>query len=154
MAEIEVLTVPALSTAVVRSRIGFPQLAATIKSSLDTVYAALPGLDLKPWGHNIVLYNGALMPGPGDVEIGILVPRSFHASGAVVPSLLPGGEVVRTLHRGHYSTMRQGYERLEAWLAVNGRRRAGPSWEEYGDIAHDAAPDKLETTLTILLAPA
>lgn len=154
MPDIKVLSVAALPTAVVKSRVGFPQLATTIKSSLDAVYAALPDLDLKPWGHNIALYNGSLFPGPGDVEIGILVPRSFQAAGDVVPSELPGGEVVRTVHRGHYSTMRDSYERLEAWLAASGRRRAGPSWEEYGDVAHDASPDQLETTFSILLAPA
>lgn len=154
MSDIKVLSVPALPTAVVKSRVGFPQLATTIKSSLDAVYAALPDLDLKPWGHNIALYNGSLFPGPGDVEIGILVPRSFQAAGDVVPSELPGGEVVRTVHRGHYSTMRGGPSASRPGSPPMGAARAGPSWEEYGDVAHDASPDQLETTLSILLAPA
>ncbi len=154
MSDVEVLTVAALPTAVVKSRTSFPQLAATIRSSLDAVYAAVPGLNLKPWGHNIVLYNGSMMPGPGEVEVGIIVPRSFTGVESVEPSELPGGEVVRTVHHGDYSKMRDSYLRLEAWLASSGRRRAGPSWEEYGDVPHDADPALLETTISILLLPA
>lgn len=147
MSDVEVLRTPERITAVVKATTDFPNLATTIRRTLDQVYAFLPTVDLKPWGHNIVLYRDMVM----NVEVGVEVPRRFTPSGPVVCSVLPAGEVARTVHVGPYTRMREGYDRLNAWLAANGRPMRGPNWEVYGDWNEDEA--KLETEIYAWLAP-
>lgn len=147
MDTVEVLRTPERITAVVKATTEFSGLATTIRSSLDQVYAFLPSVDVKPWGHNIVLYRDMVM----NIEVGVEVARRFQSSGPVVCSVLPAGEVARTVHVGPYFEMRKGYERLDAWLEANGRQAPGPRWEVYGDWNEDEA--KLETEIYAWLAP-
>jgi effector-binding domain-containing protein len=147
MVDVEVLRAPERITAVVRATTEFANLATTIRRTLDQVYAFLPTADLKPWGHNIVLYREMVM----NIEVGVEVPRRFESAGAVVCSVLPAGEVARTVHVGPYSRMREGYDRLDAWLTANGRSMRGPNWEVYGDWDEDEA--KLQTEIYAWLGP-
>jgi effector-binding domain-containing protein len=147
MSSVEVLRVPERVTAVVRSKTDFANLAKTIGRSIDKVYAFLPSVEAKPWGHNIVLYRDREM----NVEVGVEVARRFEGDGEVVCSVLPAGEVARTVHVGPYFEMRKGYELLEAWLAANRPAARGPRWEVYGDWVDD--PDKLETEIYAWLGP-
>jgi hypothetical protein len=151
MSDAEVVQCQAHPTAVYKTNTGFPELSATIRKGMDTVYALLPSLNVAPHGHNIVLYKGSLMPGPAPLEVGVLVARGFDKMGDVEPSALPTGEAIRTVHVGPYFEMRRGYERLEQWLATSGRKRTNLSWEIYGDWNEDES--KLETELYIQLQP-
>lgn len=147
MSDVEVLQAPERITAVVRATTDFPNLATTIGKAIDQVYAFLPNVDVRPWGHNIVLYRDMAM----NIEVGVEVARRFESSGPVACSVLPAGQVARTVHVGPYFEMRKGYERLDAWLATNGRQSPGPRWEVYGDWTDD--PAKLETEIYAWLAP-
>lgn len=152
MSDCEIVQCDELHTAVVKSSTRFPELSRTIMSGMDAVYALLPSLKLAPHGHNVVLYKGALMPGPADVEVGVIVPRAFAKIGSVEPSTLPAGRAARAVHLGPYFEMRRTYERLEAFLAAGGHRRGRLSWEIYGDMIEDQS--KLETEIYIQLQPA
>lgn len=128
-----------------------PELARTIVEGLDAVYSALPGLDVAPHGQNIVVYKGNLAPGPAEVEVGVQVARPFARTGDVEPSLLPAGEAARTVHTGPYSEMHEAWDRVAAFIAAQGRRRTGLSWEVYGDMVDDQS--KLETEIYVQLQP-
>jgi effector-binding domain-containing protein len=151
MSDVEVVQCEARPTAVYKVATTFPELSANIRKGMDSVYALLPSLNVAPHGHNIVLYKGAIMPGPGDIEVGVIVGGNFAKTCAVEPSALPAGTAVKTVHVGPYFEMRRGYERLEKWLAESGRKRTHLSWEIYGDWNED--PAKLETELYIQLQP-
>jgi hypothetical protein len=66
------------------------------------------------------------------VEVGVLVGASFAPVGRVVPSQLPGGTVVTTVHRGAYSELGRAHEAVHAHAAAHGLTLAGPRWEIYG----------------------
>lgn len=74
-----------------------------------------------------------------DVEIGIPVDappanlRSLDEAerGELAAAELPGGEAAMTLHEGAYDTIGQAYERLERFIAAQGRSMAGAPWESY-----------------------
>jgi effector-binding domain-containing protein len=151
MSDVEVVQCQAHPTAVYKASTVFPELSATIRKGMDTVYALLPSLNVAPHGHNVVVYKGSLFPGPAPVEVGVLVARDFDKTGDVEPSALPAGEAIRTVHVGPYFEMRRGYERLEQWMTANGRKRTNLSWEVYGDWNEDES--KLETELYIQLQP-
>lgn len=151
MPDVEIVQCQSAPTAVVKSDTAFPELSADIRKGMDSVYALLPTLKIAPHGHNIVLYKGAVMPGPAPIEVGVIVAKAFEKTGAVEPSALPAGEAVRTVHVGPYFEMRRSYLRLEEWLANSGRRRTGLSWEIYGDWNDD--PAKLVTEIYIQLQP-
>lgn len=63
----------------------------------------------------------------------------------------PAGEVATVAYFGDYAEMASGYAALDEWCAANGRRRAGVSWEVYGDWNDD--PAKLRTDIYTLLVP-
>lgn len=151
MSDCEFVQCDPLFTAVVKSEVTFPELSRAIMRGMDAVYAVLPSLAVTPHGHNVVLYKGALFPGPAEIEVGVIVGKAFEKTGQVEPSFLPAGAAARTVHVGPYFEMRKAYERLDAFLVANGRKRGPRSWEIYGDMVEDQS--KLETEIYTELLP-
>ena len=79
------------------------------------------------------------------VEIGVLVSGSFEPHGRVVPSQLPGSDVVMALHRGDYAELGRTHDAVSEFIAAHGLVRVGPSWEIYGHWRED--PSELETEI-------
>jgi effector-binding domain-containing protein len=83
------------------------------------------------------------------VEVGVLAPAPFTPAGRVIASTLPGGEVVRSVHRGDYSRLGDSHAAVHAYIREHGLEPAGPIWEIYGHWAPD--PDRVETEIYHLL---
>ena len=149
MSDIEIVECKAQPTAVYKVETQFPELSANIRKGMDTVYALLPSLNVAPHGHNVVIYKGAITPGPAPIEVGVIVGGAFAKTGDVEPSTLPAGTAAKVVHVGPYFEMRRSYLRLEAFVAESGRKRTNLSWEIYGDWQDD--PAKLETEIYIQL---
>jgi effector-binding domain-containing protein len=131
---VETATVAPRLTAVVRQATTweeFPRLWARL---LDEVYRYVrprpelaTGSDPGERWQNVMLY-------PDDVptvEVGVLVSGSFDGEGRVVASQLPGGTVVRTVHRGDYE-LGEAHDAVQRFAAEHGLELAGPRWEIYG----------------------
>ena len=84
-----------------------------------------------------------------EVDFGVEVVRDFEASGEVTQSETPAGEVVTTVHVGHYDRIGETHDAVRAWATAHQRTFAGMSWEIYGHW-HEG-PDKLETKVEYLL---
>jgi effector-binding domain-containing protein len=145
--DIHVTTVGEMPTAVVRSTITWPELAITIKASLDQVFALLaaPDAPVTQAGDIVALY----LDTTPTMEIGVVVSGPFDASGPVVASVLPAGTTATTVHRGDYDGLSATGAAVIAWCAQHGHERAGPSWELYGDWHED--PAQMETQVHHLL---
>jgi effector-binding domain-containing protein len=87
-----------------------------------------------------------------DVAFGVGTIEPFERIGAVEPLSLPLGEVVTTTHWGSYAKLGAAHDAVAAWCRVHGRRRAGTSWEVYGDWTEDET--RLRTDVFYLLEPA
>jgi effector-binding domain-containing protein len=137
--------------AAVRDRMAARDIASRFRNSLDKVWQYLrahPGL--RTDGHNVFLYRHDMdSAGAMTIDFGVQVTRAFDGEGDVRCVMTPEGEVASTVHVGAYDGLKGAHDALHAWLAANGRRDAGWSWEIYGDWNDD--PQKLETQILYLL---
>ena len=130
-----VLDVAPRPTAVVPVTTTWDEFPALWPRLLEEVYEVVrPRPELAPepgpgpvW-RNVMLYKDDAP----SVEVGVLVGTSFPPAGRVVPSQLPGGTVVTTIHRGDYSGLGQAHDAVHAHAAAHGLALAGPRWEIYG----------------------
>lgn len=115
---------------------------------LDEVYASVrrPGLErpIDGW-HNVMLYRDSVP----NVEVGVLAPPRFSPDGRVIASELPGGDVLRTVHRGDYAGLGAAHEAIVAHAAATGLQLTGIRWEVYGHWVED--PAEVETEIYYLL---
>ena len=144
-------TVHSRKLAAVRREVAPGATASAWKPALDKVWEFIrtqPGL--RTDGHNIFLYHHPPQPGaPILCDFGVEVTRTFETAGEVYATETPMGEAVVAVHRGPYSRMKEAYNAIEEWMAVNRRESAGCAWEIYGDPAPD--PAATETTVVHLL---
>ena len=95
--EVEVVEVPERQTAVVPLSTTWPELPAEAGSAFDEVWAFVRKEEgLRFDGHNVILY----LDGVPNVEVGVIVTRTFPPEGRVQASILPAATVARTVHRG------------------------------------------------------
>jgi effector-binding domain-containing protein len=130
-----VTTVAPRLTAIVARTTTWEEFRTLWPQLLDEVYAVVrprpelsPATGPGPQWQNVMLYKD----GTPSVEVGVLVGSSFEPEGRVVPSRLPGGEVVMTTHRGDYARLGEGHDAVHRFAADRGLELAGPRWEIYG----------------------
>jgi effector-binding domain-containing protein len=152
MTAVTLRTVTPIPTAVVSQTTTWKQFPAVWRPLLDEVYGFVRSRDheLAPSDGPEVWRNSFLyLDDKPTVEIGVLVAGSFEPHGRVVPSQLPGGDVVTAVHRGDYAELGRTHGAVTDFIAANGLVRLGPSWEIYGHWRED--PDELETAIYYLV---
>jgi effector-binding domain-containing protein len=137
-------TVGEVLTAVVAARTTWEELPKAWPVMLDEVYDCLEKVGAGKAGRNVMLYKDDIP----NLEVGVEVAESFTPRGRVTLSVLPGGNVATTVHRGPYEGLSRAHQAVHDWCRNNGARAAGPRWEVYGHIRGDAEP---ETTVCWLL---
>ena len=129
MIHVDLRTVAAQPTFVVRARTTMADFPALWKPMLDEVHATLAKLGIRP-GRNLMRYtfdaNGV------DLEVGVLVTPPLPSDGRAAPSWLPAGRVAWTVHRGPYADLRATHAALLDWCEANGHVPTGVRWEIYG----------------------
>jgi hypothetical protein len=150
--DVSVRRVTAQPLAAVRDRMAASEIPGRFKLSLDKAWQYLgahPGL--RSDGHNVFLYRHDMdAAGAMTIDFGVQVTRAFETDGDVRCVMTPDGEAASTVHIGAYQGLKAAHEALHGWIAANGRRVGGWSWEIYGDWNED--PRKLETEVLYLLA--
>ena len=139
--------------AAVHARLPFAAVSSSFGRYLDQVYAAGKAGAVQLDGQNIFLYR--VVPDrrtDADVAFGVGVKAPFSASGAVVPTSLPTGEVATTVHWGSYAKLGAAHHAVQDWCRANNRRLSGTSWEVYGHMTNDET--KVRTDVFYLLEPA
>jgi effector-binding domain-containing protein len=133
---VDVLDVAPRPTAVVAVTTTWDEYPTLWPALLEEVYEVVrPRPELAPppdpsggiW-RNVMLYRDDAP----SVEVGVLVAATFEPAGPVVPSRLPGGRVVTTVHRGDYAGLAAAHDAVHRHAASNGLQLAGPRWEIYG----------------------
>jgi effector-binding domain-containing protein len=142
--EIRQDTVAEVLTAVVAARTSWAELPNAWPAMLGEVYDCLEQLNAGKAGRNVMFYKDDVP----NLEVGVEVTKSFNPCGRVTLSVLPGGKVATTIHRGPYQGLSRAHQAVHDWCRASGGKVAGPRWELYGHIRGDAEP---ETTVCWLL---
>ena len=99
-------TVGEVLTAVVAERTTWEELPNVWPAMLGEVYECLEELGLGKAGRNVMLYNDDIP----NLEVGVEVSASFTPRGRVTSSVLPGGNVATTVHRGPYQGLSRAHQ--------------------------------------------
>ena len=145
--EVVVTSLTAQPVAAARRRTTIRRVPEDIGGLVSEVWAFLRQRpELRPI-HNVAIYWDE--HGEGTVECGVQVRGTFAPTDAVVPSATPAGTVAMTAYYGPYHQIGAAHRAVREWCKRNGRERAGPFWEVYGDWNDD--PAKLRTDVVYLL---
>jgi effector-binding domain-containing protein len=144
--DVKLVDAVASPTAVVAETTTWAEFPAVWGKLLDQVWEVIRAGGATKDGHNVMLY----LDDAPSVEVGVQVTGPFSPSGRVVPSTLPAGRAVTTVHRGPYDRLGDAHDAVHQWARAHGHRLSRVRWEVYGDWVED--PEALETEVSWLLA--
>ena len=140
------------SIAAVHARLPVSAVPGSFRRYLDQVYAAGKAGAVHLDGQNVFVYRDVPgQPGEADVAFGVGVTAPFTATGNVVPTSLPLGDVATTTHWGNYAGLGDAHHAIAEWCRENGHRRTGTRWEVYGHWSDDES--QVRTDVFHLLEP-
>lgn len=143
--QVQVATVPARLTAIVRRRAKQSELPKVVPAACGDAWALARALNLSRPGRHVALYLDCEM----NLEIGMEVEQPFTGNDQLICSSLPSGRVASTVHQGPYQLLANAHRAVQEWCAQHGLPLAGPSWEIYGHWTDD--PSQLYTEVGYLL---
>jgi effector-binding domain-containing protein len=126
-------------TAVVRATVTITDVGAWIGQAFDAAAGACAAQGVEMAGMPFGRFH-AEGGGRFEAEAGFPVVSPIEAAGEVVPSQLPGGPVVVTVHVGPYDQVEPAYLAAATWVAEQGGTLDGDAWEVYLSDP-DAEPD-------------
>ncbi len=88
--------------------------------------------------------------GTADVEVAVPISKDIDQTNDMKIYELPGGKMVKIIHKGSYDGMDKTYEKLYDWIVQNGKSITGPTREVY---INDPNEVGIEETLTEIYAP-
>lgn len=112
---------PALS---IRAPVRIAEIRSTIGQRTTRIYQRLQHVGVQPEGPPFTRYHG--VDGDDvDLEVGFPVPKGTSGEENIESGQLPGGEVIRTVHRGPYEGLpRPGTRWTGGWPSTTARRAA------------------------------
>ncbi len=87
--------------------------------------------------------------GTAIVEVAWPVSGTIQGRGEIRVYELPGGTMVRTIHRGPYDTCESTYLRLFSWIEGHHLRIAGPIRENYPNDPRVVQPEEIITEILV-----
>lgn len=138
-------------TAAIRMTRPVAQIGAAMAEAFPKIYHAVVAAGVEPTGMPLARYFD-FDEAATTFECAIPVPGPFTPANEVQPSTVGGGEAAFTVHVGPYDTIGQTWEALVAWVAAEGRRPAGPTWEIYVDDPQETPETELRTELYVPVA--
>lgn len=117
------------TVATIRATTTPDRIGKTLEHILPAVWEHLAGLGIEPAGPPFVLYHqfGETV----DLEGGVAVATIGVDTDQVRFSTLPGARVATIWHAGSYDSLKESWERLHEWIAVQGLTHSSPCWEVY-----------------------
>lgn len=83
----------------------------------------------------------------GEMRVCMPVAPGATGEGAVEATVLPGGSMATTVHRGPYDTIGQAYGAVYGWIQEHGHQPAGPMREVYLTDPDEVPPEEYLTEI-------
>lgn len=142
-------------TAVIAETVAWEDFPNLWGPMLDEVYtfvrrcpefaAAIEGTSGPHWT-NVMLYRGEAP----NVEVGVLAPSAFSATGRIIESELPGGRAATATHHGDPGQIGTTHDAVRDYARAHGLQTTGVVWEVYG---HPDDGGDFATEVFHLIAP-
>ena len=143
----ELITVPAVTTAVVRGQVEPDNLRDFFDTSFSMLAETLSTQGISITGPAFGLYRDTT-DDVVDLEIGYPTESEVRPEGDVTPGSLPAGRVARVVHQGNFDGLGASWQQLRAWMDENGLTPRSMRWEVYvTEPSPDMDPDELRTEL-------
>lgn len=126
----KVVTVPERDTAVIRLTIERAKMGESFPPAIQEVVSGLAAQGISPAGPLFARYL-RMNSSDVDVELGFPVEQPVTPSGRITGSVLPGGKVLRAVHRGPYEGLVSSWDEFGRWVAANGYAPDEGLWESY-----------------------
>jgi effector-binding domain-containing protein len=81
------------------------------------------------------------------VEVAFPIAGKVEGSNDIKYYELPGGKMVKAIHKGPYEECISTYEKLYAWLAQNGKKIIAPTREAYLNDPNQVPPEEILTEI-------
>lgn len=86
-----------------------------------------------------------------DVEMGFPVSKPLAGKDEITANVIPAGKQASYMYKGSYEKMGPAYEALTAWVANQGLKPTGISYEYYYNAPCEVPEDELLTKIVFLL---
>ena len=150
--EVLIKELPAQPTLAIRRPVRRGAVGAALGEMLPAVRAVLERAGVAPAGPPYARFD-AVDDEVLDLEAGVPVAEALRGDGEVVAGELPAGPAAVTWHPGPYEGLPEAHRAILDWLADQGRRASGVSWEVYWtDPADEPDPTKWQTEVVQPLA--
>ncbi len=130
----EDVVVPGRPVAMLKGQSSYDDAFKSIKSSIDTVRAAMDKAGLKPSGHPITVFSE---PDDKGFKFQAAIPMAAAPAGkadlgnGVTIGMSPAGKAIKFQHRGAYDDIDSTYDVITAYLDAKGMQVDNPYIEEY-----------------------
>ncbi|WP_068400334.1 GyrI-like domain-containing protein [Kribbia dieselivorans] len=142
-ADAQIVTIEPVTVAVVRKTVPMNQLGDFYSSTFQAVVAAAEAQGIALTGAPFGKYEG--MPtDTADITAGFPTASPLADAGDVHADTLPGGRVIRALHRGHYDTLADTYNAIWQWCQAEGHHPSDVMWENYVNDPQDPNDAEVE----------
>lgn len=144
--EITVKEVPEQPVLMVRKQATMEGIGDAMGQAFGEIMGYMGKAGVAPTGPPLCLYSEDFDPATGgEMQICMPVAPGAAGEGAVEATVLPGGRMASTMHRGPYDTLGQAYTAVIAWVEEQGHRPAGPMRDVYLTDPDHTAPDEYLT---------
>jgi len=128
--EPELVTVPSVTTAVVRGVVPMGDMPSFFDRSFATLVETVSAQQIDIAGAAFA-YHYRRPTDTADLEIGFATDRAVRPEGDVVASALPAARVARLIHAGAYDGLPESWQRLHSWIEEQGLTAGSAVWEVY-----------------------
>lgn len=145
--QIRIDRVEEVPTATIRMVVDMSELSNALGEILPEVHSYLTQNNVLPVAAPFARYH-SMEDGKVDLEAGMRVPKPIPGKGRIKASTLPAGKVVTSWHVGPYHELGNTHTRMTKWIAEQGLKTRGGTWEVYWtDPGMEPNPAKWQTEL-------
>jgi effector-binding domain-containing protein len=152
--EVEVREEPELEVVATRRHTSLTHIGQDIDGAFGAIMSRLGPMGVRASGAPFIVYHDVIdEQHDGDIEVCFPVERHVDLEGEVYGSVVPGGPVASTIHRGPYDQIGPAYHTLSGWIGEHGHHMSGPPREIYLTDPRSVTPEDLLTRIDWPIEP-